>query len=72
MGIYADTKLLHRFQSQWQANTTHKLDMGKSCIRLKYYQDIPYNLLGKLVKKMSVQERIDLYQSKFKDIKNTK
>ena len=45
MGIYADESLLQRFQSEFPRFSQRKLDMGKSCIRFKYYNDIPYDLI---------------------------
>lgn len=66
MGIYADETLLHWFQEQWPQFSKRKLDMGKSCIRFKYYQDIPYALIGELVAKMSVDEWVSLYEKSFK------
>jgi hypothetical protein len=66
MGIYADDSLLEWFQSTRSDDSTRKLDMGKSCMRFKYYHEIPYALIGELVEKMSVQEWITLYENKFK------
>ena len=40
--------------------------MGKSCIRFNKMDDIPYELLAELVKKMSVSDWITLYDKKFK------
>lgn len=61
MGLYADQKLLAWFQKQWPAHVKTKLDMGKSCIRLKNIETIPYELIGELATKMSPAEWIALY-----------
>ena len=66
MGIYADLGLLQRFQSQYTTHSHRKLDMGKSCIRFKRYDEIPYSLIGELCSKITVQQRIALYESHFK------
>lgn len=66
MGIYADLGLLQRFQSQYPTHSHRKLDMGKSCIRFKRYDEIPYSLIGELCSKITVQQRIALYESHFK------
>jgi uncharacterized protein YdhG (YjbR/CyaY superfamily) len=66
MGMYADPGLYERFQSEFPNFSKRKLDMGKSCIRFKYYDDIPYDLIGKLVTKITVQNRITLYEKSFK------
>jgi hypothetical protein len=39
----------------------YKLDMGKSCIRFKKMDDIPFDLIKELATKMTPQEYIDLY-----------
>jgi hypothetical protein len=36
--------------------------MGKSCIRFKKLDQIPYDLIGALMQKMSAQQWIDLYE----------
>ena len=43
-----------------------KLDMGKSCIRFKKAEHIPYKLIGELVKKISVDDWIKIYESVLK------
>ncbi|MFT4710318.1 MAG: hypothetical protein ACI9D0_001958 [Bacteroidia bacterium] len=62
MGLYADPKLLKWFQGEWPKHVKTKLDMGKSCIRFKKIEAIPYELIGELVSKMQLQEWIDLYE----------
>jgi len=66
MGIYSDPTLLHWFVNEYPKHTQQKLDMGKSCIRFKKPDDIPFVLIGKLMQKMSVKEWIALYESKLK------
>jgi hypothetical protein len=66
MGIYADAKLLEWFVTEYPKHTKQKLDMGKSCIRFKKLDDIPYNLIGELMKKMNVEEWINMYETNLK------
>jgi len=66
MGIYSDPKLLEWFTSEYPKYVKNKLDMGKSCIRLKKMDQIPYQLLGELVAKMSVSEWISNYENAVK------
>ena len=66
MGIYADEKLLNWFVEEYPKHSNQKLDMGKSCIRFKKMENIPMNLLAELIKKMTVDQWISLYESKFK------
>lgn len=66
MGIYANPELLDWFVAEFPKHSKQKLDIGKSCIRFKKLEEIPYKLIGELMTKMSVQQWIDLYESKFK------
>lgn len=65
-GIYADKNLLEWFTREYPKYVKTKLDMGKSCIRFKKIDQIPYELIAELVKKMSVQEWIDTYEKGIK------
>lgn len=65
MGIYANPKLLEWFTAEFPNHSQSKLDMGKSCIRFKKMNDIPYELIGLLATKMTPQEWIDCYGSAF-------
>jgi len=66
MGIYADPDLMSWFQDEYAKLDIGKLDMGKSCIRLKKINDIPFDLIGQLASKMSVDEWITIYEQKIK------
>ncbi len=66
MGIYANPDLLNWFVSEFPKHCTTKLDMGKSCIRFKKMDQIPYDLLTQLAIKMTPQDWILLYESQFK------
>ena len=66
MGIYADQELLQWFQAEYAQQCKYKLDMGKSCIRFKRMDDIPYDLVGKLMRKMTPNDWITLYESAVK------
>lgn len=66
MGIYADQELLQWFQAEYAQQCKYKLDMGKSCIRFKRMDDIPYDLVGKLMQKMTPNDWITLYESAIK------
>ena len=66
MGIYSKPELLKWFVDEYPKHTRQKLDMGKSCIRFKKLDDIPYKLIGELMKKISVKEWINLYETNIK------
>jgi uncharacterized protein YdhG (YjbR/CyaY superfamily) len=66
MGIYADPKLLKWFTDAHTKASPKKLDMGKSCLRYKKAEDIPYELIGELVSKMTPDEWIAIYEKNYK------
>jgi len=65
MGIYANPDLLQWFQTEYKKHVPSKLDMGKSCIRFKKVEQIPYELLAELFKKMTPEEWIKIYKDAF-------
>lgn len=66
MGIYANKELYDWFVSEYPNYSKKKLDMGKSCMRFKKEEDIPFQLIGELVQKISVQDWIKTYEAAFK------
>jgi uncharacterized protein YdhG (YjbR/CyaY superfamily) len=68
MGIY-EVELLKWFQDEYKLFSKKKLDMGKVCIRFKKEEDIPYEIIGELSKKISVEDWIFTYESSIKSSK---
>ncbi|MCB0730888.1 MAG: DUF1801 domain-containing protein [Ignavibacteriae bacterium] len=66
MGIYADQKLMDWFLKEYPKHSDAKLDMGKSCIRLKKIDQIPYKLIGELASKVTVEKWIETYEKNYK------
>ena len=66
MGIYANPELYKWFVNEYPKHCKRKLDMGKSCIRLKNIEEIPYNLFAELCTKMTANDWIDLYEKNYK------
>ena len=66
MGIYAMPELLEWFVQEYPKHSKQKLDMGKSCIRFKKMEDIPYILVGQLMKKITVKQWIETYERLYK------
>ncbi|SDS52836.1 protein of unknown function (DU1801) [Polaribacter sp. KT25b] len=66
MGIYADKELLDWFVSEYPKHCKRKLDMGKSCIRFKKMDEIPFDLIGELASKISVNKWVTIYESAIK------
>jgi uncharacterized protein YdhG (YjbR/CyaY superfamily) len=65
MGIYAKPELYDWFVSEYPKHSKQKLDIGKSCIRIKKPENIPFELIGELAKKMAVAEWIETYEKAF-------
>jgi uncharacterized protein YdhG (YjbR/CyaY superfamily) len=66
MGMYASPELMNWFTDEWEKRDLGKLDMGKSCVRFKKPDLMPFDLIGELLERMSVQDWIDIYESQFK------
>ena len=66
MGIYMNPTLMDWFTAEFAKRVKGKLDMGKSCIRFKKLDAIPFDLIGELVSKMSVDEWIACYEKALK------
>ena len=66
MGIYCKPELLKWFVNEYPKHSKQKLDMGKSCVRFKKMDEIPYKLIGELMKKISVKEWINSYETLYK------
>jgi uncharacterized protein YdhG (YjbR/CyaY superfamily) len=66
MGIYADKKLFQWFQKNYSKHCKAKLDMGKSCVRFKKMEEIPYQLIEELCQKTTPEKWINTYESVLK------
>jgi len=64
--LYAMPELLKWFQKEFPMHSKKKLGMGKSCLRFKKQEDIPYVLIGELIKKVSVDDWIVAYEQNMK------
>jgi len=65
-GIYANPELHDWFIKEYPKHCKRKLDMGKSCIRFKKMDEIPFELIGELTRKMTCAEWLDIYESVLK------
>jgi uncharacterized protein YdhG (YjbR/CyaY superfamily) len=65
-GVYANDGLMDWFTSEYPKHVKTKLNMGKSCIRFRNPDHIPFELIGELATKMTVQEWIELYEKNIK------
>ena len=62
-GVYAKKELFDWFVAEYPKQAKYKLDMGKSCVRFKKMNDIPYDLIAELATKFTVEEWISTYES---------
>ena len=65
-GIYADSELHYWFINEYPKHCKRKLDMGKSCIRFKKPEEIPFELIAELMQKITVENWVNLYESTIK------
>ena len=65
MGMYAKPELLNWFTDEYAKRVKGKLDMGKSCVRFKKPENIPFDLISELASKMTPQDWITTYESAF-------
>lgn len=54
------------FCKAWNKHSDKKLDMGKSCIRMKKPDEVPVKLFGELASKVTPQQWINLYEKNLK------
>ncbi|MCQ9640838.1 DUF1801 domain-containing protein [Chryseobacterium sp. WG14] len=66
MGLYSTPELLEWFVAEYPKYSTRKLDMGKSCVRFKKVEDIPFELIAELSKKMTPEDWVSIYESQYK------
>ncbi len=65
-GMYSDPELLEWFTTEYPNYSSNKLDMGKSCIRFKNPQKIPYELIAELARKITPMQWVTLYEESLK------
>ena len=65
-GIYANQKIHDWFVNEYPKHCKYKLDMGKSCVRFKKMNDIPYDLIAELVAKITPEAWIATYEKNIK------
>jgi hypothetical protein len=66
MALYGDKELYNWFVSEYPKHCKSKLDMGKSCVRFKKINDIPFELIGELLSKVTLEDWIKMYEKMLK------
>jgi hypothetical protein len=69
MGMYGDVRLLKWFKIEYPRHSDARLDMGKSCVRFRKPENIPYQLLGDLASRITVDQWISRYENVLKSKK---
>lgn len=54
------------FREAWQ-KTGKKLDMGKSCVRIRKLSDVPLSVVGAAIKRLPADEYVRRYQASLVD-----
>lgn len=65
-GLYANPELQKWFEEEYRKRMPNKPNMGKSCIRFRKPEHIPYPLIGELCEKVTVDQWIATYESAIK------
>lgn len=62
MSIYGDASRRDEFLADWK-KSGKKLDMGKSCIRFKKLDDLPLDVIGRAIKRVSLKGYVAAYDA---------
>lgn len=62
MSIYGDASRREEFLADWK-KSGKKLDMGKSCIRFKSLDELPLDVIGRAIKRVSAKGYIAVYDA---------
>ena len=61
MSVYGDAKMKRDFETAYK-KTGKKLDMGGSCVHFKTLDDLPLDVVGNTIARVSVDEYVTRYQ----------
>ncbi|HYN65192.1 MAG TPA: DUF1801 domain-containing protein [Candidatus Limnocylindrales bacterium] len=62
MNVYGDPETGAWFREQWAASGK-KLDMGKSCIRIRRLDDVPVDVVGQTIARTPLDRYVAKYES---------
>lgn len=65
-GVYANKEIHDWFVTEYKKQVGKKPDMGKSCVRFKKIDAIPYELIGELSTRFTVDDWISNYEKNVK------
>jgi len=61
MGVYGDEGVHERFREEFKASGK-KLDMGKACVRFKKLEDLPLDVIGKTISRVTLEKFVEAYR----------
>lgn len=60
--VYTDPKVEAWFREEWK-RTGKRLDMGKSCVRVRRLEEIPLDLIGQLFRRVKAADFVAAYEA---------
>ena len=60
--LYLDADEMKKFQEEY-VKSGKRMDMGKSCVRFKKLEDLPLDVVGRAVKRVTLKKFIAHYES---------
>ena len=69
MCVYGSKPLARWFQSAFK-KAGKKLDMGKSCVRFKSIDDLPLDVIGEAIGRVSVDAFLKIYEKSRRNVKS--
>ncbi len=60
--LYSSPGDMAKFVEEWEA-TGKRLDMGKSCVRVKRLEEVPLEVLGRAIKRATVKKFVAAYEA---------
>lgn len=70
MSVYMQEEEKKWFLEEW-AKTGKKLDMGKSCIRVKRLEDVPLEVISRAIQHMPAKKYIEIYERNLRSSKSS-
>src|SRR3954470_945361 len=70
MSVYSDPKVRREFEIAYK-RTGKKLDMGGCCVHFKKLDDLPLDVVGKSIARVSVDKYIESYENSRTKMKKT-
>ena len=68
LGLYAQPGLYAWFRAEYERKEyPHAIDIGKSCIRFRHPEEIPYDLVGQLAGRITPAEWVRIYEESRED-----